>query len=231
MIKKSVLIFIFIIIMTGCSAEYNLNINKELFVEESVTIKESIFNIRKQELNVDFFIDYNIEKYSSNKDYSMYVYEKQVDSNKAEVTGIATYLDFLNYKKESILIKEMFSAFNILNEGSIYTFGYKVKNKEDINIFKEDELYSSLFNDLTINIKLPFRVISSNADSINIDAGIYTWKYSKDDIVKDINIEFDVNKTKIGKTKQGLYFLSGFVIIILALVGYAYYKYKSNNRI
>ncbi len=217
--------------MTGCSAEYNLNINKELFVEESVTIKESIFNIRKQELNVDFFIDYNIEKYSSNKDYSMYVYEKQVDSNKAEVTGIATYLDFLNYKKESILIKEMFSAFNILNEGSIYTFGYKVKNKEDINIFKEDELYSSLFNDLTINIKLPFRVISSNADSINIDAGIYTWKYSKDDIVKDINIEFDVNKTKIGKTKQGLYFLSGFVIIILALVGYAYYKYKSNNRI
>lgn len=231
MIKKTILIFIFIMLTVGCTAEYNLNINKDLLVDESITIKESIFKVRKQELNVDFFVDSNIERYSSNKDYSLYVYEKKIDSNQASVVASTTYLDFLSYKKDSVVINELFSAFNILNDNNIYKFGYKAKPKEDINIFVDDELYSSLFEDLKVNIKLPFRVISSNADSVDINSGVYTWKYTKDGNIKDINIEFDVNKAKIGKTEQGLYFLSGFVIIILALVGYAYYRYRSNNRI
>lgn len=231
MIKKLSISLLSIMILSGCTAEYNLNINKDLLVDESITIKESIFKVRKQELNVDFFVDSNIERYSSNKDYSLYVYEKKIDSSHASVIASTTYLDFLSYKKDSVIINELFSAFNILNDNNIYKFGYKAKPKEDINIFVDDELYSSLFEDLKVNIKLPFRVISSNADSVDINSGVYTWKYTKDGNIKDINIEFDVNKAKIGKTEQGLYFLSGFVIIILALVGYAYYRYRSNNRI
>ncbi len=231
MFKKMILIFIFIIMNTACTAEYNLNIDKDLIVEESVSVKDSIFNIRKQELDVDFFLDLNIDRYKSNNLYSTYMYEKKVDNNNAIVTANMTYLDFLSYKNTSALIENLFTNLNIINNGNIYTFEYKVKSLSNIEVFKSTELYSSLLDGVDVNIKLPFRVINSNADRFDEDSGIYSWKYIKGESLKDINIEFDISKTKIGNTEKGLYFLLSFVIIICAIIGYAFYKYKSNNKV
>lgn len=231
MIKKMIIIFIFIIIGTGCTAEYNLNINKDLIIDETITLKESIFNIKKQELDVNFFVDLNIDRYRSDDRYSMYMYNKDIDSNNASVTANAIYLDLLTYKNTSPLIENLFSNFNIIKTENIYEFEYKAKSLNNVEIFDASDLYASLVEEIKVNIKLPFRVLNHNADMFNEDIGIYTWEYSNRKPTKNIIIEFDTSKMKVGNTEKGLYFLLGFVIIIGALIGYVYYKYKLHERV
>lgn len=231
MFKKMILVFFFIIISTGCTAEYNLNIDNDLVIEESILIENSILDIKKQELDVDFFLDLNIDRYNSNNRYSMYMCEKEVNDDSAIVTANAIYLDFLSYKNTSPLIEEIFTNLNVVKNNNVYTLEYKAKSLDNVEMFQSSDLYSSLIDEVNVNIKLPFRVMHSNADKYNVEDGIYTWKYSKNEPTKDINIEFDVSKMRIGNTEKGLYLLLSFVIIISAIIGYAFYKYKANDKV
>ena len=134
-------------------------------------------------------------------------------------------------KNTSPLIENLFSNFNIIKTENIYEFEYKAKSLNNVEIFDASDLYASLVEEIKVNIKLPFRVLNHNADMFNEDIGIYTWEYSNRKPTKNIIIEFDTSKMKVGNTEKGLYFLLGFVIIIGALIGYVYYKYKLHERV
>ncbi len=231
MIKKIILMFIFIVLLTGCTAEYNLNINKDFIIDEDIIIRDSIFSVKKQNLDVDSFVELNVDGYKSDPRYSMYMYEKVVDNSYAKVIAKTTYLDFLSYKQNNIVKASLFDTFNIINNGNTYIFAYKLKPRDEIKIFEEEDLYGSLIDEVKINITLPFEVTSNNADKVNLDTGTYTWKYSKNGVLKDINLEFNANKMSLGRIAIGLYFVLGFAIILLVIFGYAFYKYKSHNRV
>ena len=231
MIKKIILMFIFIVLLTGCTAEYNLNINKDFIIDEDIIIRDSIFSVKKQNLDVDSFVELNVDGYKSDPRYSMYMYERVVDNSYAKVIAKTTYLDFLSYKQNNIVKASLFDTFNIINNGNMYIFAYKLKPRDEIKIFEEEDLYGSLIDEVKINITLPFEVTSNNADKVNLDTGTYTWKYSKNGVLKDINLEFNANKMSLGRIAIGLYFVLGFAIILLAIFGYAFYKYKSHNRV
>ncbi len=232
MIKKIVLIFVYILILSGCTAEYNINIDKDLIIDETIVLGDSTYNIKKQNLNVDSFIDSILYEFDTDPNYSMYVYEKDIKESFVNVKAKTIYLDFLGYNRNNNVKENLFSKLNIYEDNGTYTFEYKIKPKDQIKIFNESEsLYDSLIDEVTVNITLPFQVEKHNADSYIAHTGTYTWNYSKNSKLKDINIKFNTNKMSLGSDAPGIYFMVVLVAMFCLVFGYTVYKYKSNNKV
>jgi hypothetical protein len=217
--------------LTGCSVEYNIDINDELIVDETIKVKELTRRILTQTLDVDKFLDRTIRDYRDDPKYDIYMYEKYTDDEESYVTAKAFYLDFESYKNNKNVKDNMFENFNIINEGNVYTFVYVAKDKKDVEIFNDSELYSNLVDEVKINIVLPFRVLSNNADTSEKETGTYTWVYRKNEDLKNIEIKFDKSKRALKKDIMGVYMLVGVFALIIGISGFVAYKYKSFNKI
>lgn len=230
MIKKIVLIGMFLLLVTGCTVEYNMDINKDLIIDESIKVKERSSIVDTQTMNVDLFLDKTIEDYQDDPRYPMYIYEKYTDDKETYVIAKSYYLDFENYKNTSNIIEILFDDLQVIKEDNTYNLIYKSKNVRDIEIFKESELYNNLIDEVRVNITLPFKVISNNSNLFDIDKSTYVWIFKKDKPLSDINIKFDISKSAVKKEKYGIYLVGGLFVGILLLMSFTYYKYRNFNK-
>lgn len=174
---KIILLILSIILLTGCSGNYNININEDLSIDENLylTIDNSdtayentlkIFdenNIDKDKYDVsingdDIIIEYN-DKFETIDDYiiNSNIYHQLID----EIT----------YNKTDKYV-------------DLYTNQY-LKLKEDNNIGNTNDL-----DVIQINVKVPFKMISNNSDIYNDD--IYTWTIDKNTTQKKISMNFEM---------------------------------------
>lgn len=174
---KIILLILSIILLTGCSGNYNININEDLSIDENLylTIDNSdtayentlkIFdenNIDKDKYDVsingdDIIIEYN-DKFETIDDYiiNSNIYHQLID----EIT----------YNKTDKYI-------------DLYTNQY-LKLKEDNDIGNTNDL-----DVIQINVKVPFKMISNNSDIYNDD--IYTWTIDKNTTQKKISMNFEM---------------------------------------
>lgn len=174
---KIILLIFSIILLTGCSGNYNININEDLSIDENLylTIDNSdtayentlkIFdenNIDKDKYDVsingdDIIIEYN-DKFETIDDYiiNSNIYHQLID----EIT----------YNKTDKYI-------------DLYTNQY-LKLKEDNDIGNTNDL-----DVIQINVKVPFKMISNNSDIYNDD--IYTWTIDKNTTQKKISMNFEM---------------------------------------
>lgn len=230
MIKKTLTIFIFVMLLTGCTAEYNLSIDKELIVEELVTIKEDTYIIKTQTLDVENFLDSTVNNFKRDSKYDKYTYKKYTDDSNTSVEAKAIYLDFQDYLTNNIVRGQIFNDIDIVKENSTYRFVFKPKTSNEIEVFKETELYSNVVDEIQIKINIPFKVIESNYDKFDIDKNEYTWTYKKDQHLKDVVIKFDITKQAVKKENTAIYFIAVVIISIVLLSLMGFYKYKKFNK-
>lgn len=231
MIKKLSISLLSIMILSGCTVDYSINIDKDLIVDESIKINELTNTILTQTLDVDIFLDKAIDNYQNDPRYDLYMYEKYTDDSETYVTAKAYYLDFNAYLENKKIKDTLFENFNIIKEGNTYNFVYVAKNSKDVEIFNDSELYTSLIDEVRLNITLPFKVISNNANNVDIETNTYTWIYKKNENLKNIDIKFDISKSAARKEAIGIYLLTGLIVIVLGTAGFAAYKYKNFNKI
>ena len=100
-------------------------------------------------------------------------------------------------------------------------------------VFKgENSSDKYIVDEAVVHVKLPFRVLSNNADSVNRKTNTYTWRIHKDTDYKKIYLEFDVTKKPIEYDKVFIYLVSSvFVVVITLLIIYFFKKKKSSNEI
>ena len=194
---RIIVLFLFVIMLTGCKGEYNLIINKDLSLSENVKLsidnKDGIY-----EKTMKLFEDNNI-------DDSMYNVTQT-----EEYVNIQYKEDFRNF--EDYFINSKFYSRLFTDEN--YNKDNKSISYSSITNLKLDDSDNSDLNnsfnitDLKIKVDIPFSIKNNNADKVEKNS--LTWILKKNDSNKRINFTFDYLKS------NNLYLL--IIIICLAIL-------------
>lgn len=231
---KKLKIFIFlclVLLLSGCSVEYDLTLNDDFTVSEKVVATERTKRMealtkQKGEQAVNYL--YNMFK----RDDEDITLTSRDDDYNTYATAITSYEDINDYASK--FSSDVFDNVNVTKDGNIITFSTEQKE-----LLSSDTNYSLLYDDITVNVTIPFEVTSNNADKVT--GNTYTWNIKKNTDYKTIefaykegNKEDKVNINVNDETyniQYGVIITVGLVIIIGSIVLFVYIKNKKNNVI
>ena len=237
--RKVIGLFFILYFLSGCSANYDLEIGDKGFIE-NLTVYSSNISENK-EVDEKFYPVYYNSDFNTINPYKKLSNVLYYNSSLKEKNG----LNILNYNytyndssyKLSNIIKNSF------DDVIVRKYDYDYDGKNDYMLISTSDTFS-WFNieknleKVTIKIKCHYKIISSNADSINKNELI--WVFTPDN-KKAINLVYD--PTKVVDTKSfweklisGDYFNIVSFLVILLIVGiYFYFKFfnisKSRNDV
>ena len=229
--NKIILLILVMLLFSGCSVKYNLYINEDLTVNEEVTATEMSNELKTmtgQDPKVAANSIYNYYKIDGVK-YSVSTVSDTSKTTGTASTSFNSLEDYEDYFKSDI-IKEV----NITKKGSLITLEYK----QDVPLNDYDS-QSLVYDDIEVNIEVPFKVTKHNAD--DVDGNTYTWNIKKDGKLKKIKITFNKDQTDISKkinlfgflevnVKYSVLFAIGIALVLLIIVLIVYRQNKINNR-
>ena len=212
---KALVIFSFIIILTGCSGNYNLKINKDLSLNESLNLTIPNENDAYHK-TLKIFQDNKVDKDK---------YKIVIESNEVNIKYNEKYSSIEEYILYSKVYHQLFNKIQ-LNKNRDYVDIY---TKEFINQNKNNIYGNNLTNLDYIQVKIenPFKVKLTNADSINENE--YTWNITNEDTEKLIYMQFKPTTDKIPYKS----IIVGLMITIISTIYIIIRlkKYKDSQRI
>lgn len=212
---KIIILFLMIVILTGCSGNYNIKINADLSIDENLELSIDN-NDDTYEKTLKLFEENNIKK---NK------YDVNISDDKVVIKYKDKFDSIEDYILNSKVYPQLFNKVQY-NKGRDYIDLYvdenlKIKNQNSIN--------SSNLTDLDViqvNIENPFNINYTNAELINQNT--YTWSIKKDDESKKIYMQFRPNFNKF--PYRPVIVGSLIVIISFYLIYKLIRKYKISQR-
>lgn len=216
---KKIILILLILVVSGCSTQYNLKIDGKKFKEDINII------INKSEIPAPSPID-GVET---------------DDPITPFLTGDTTVF----FQNDDIIYNKIVEEFdNYYNINMSYQYnGNEFKNSNSLQLcfenidFSESKNYKinlsgtfyCMYSDsVSINIESKNRVINNNADSVN--GNVYTWNITQEN--KDnVNIQFEVTKHN---TYFEIMFYAGLVVVFVGIVIFIkkiVEKNKKNNEI
>ncbi len=210
---KVLILLVGIILLCGCSGNYNVNINEDLSVSEELNLKIKQGD-KVYENTLKLFDDNDI----SSKKYKVVASKEEVTINYKE-----KYNSLEEYLLDSKIYKNLFDTVNYNNNRKkidISSTAYFLTNNTDSE-YIIDDLDISL---LQINVKTPYEIFNDNADSKNKETSIWTIK--KGMKTKSIKFSLDINKNKSAKYQ----ILMISLIIGIVVFSAAYLVYTIINR-
>lgn len=216
-----------IFLVTGCSVEYDLIINEDGSVNETVMAQENTKRLESQtRLKGDAAVSYIYDMYKrTGKETSA----TRNDSQYTYTTVTKSYSSIDEYSKQ--FKSDVFEKFLISKNNDEITL-----KSNQTKILGGDSSYQLLYDDIKINITIPYKVISSNADEVR--GNTYTWNIEKEKL-KNIEVQYkegskknNININIKNKTYNINYVFVGitaFVLIILGIVIVVSIKNKRNN--
>lgn len=221
---KLLFLFTFVCLLSGCTAEYNVEIyNDEVRVDSSFVEKDSS---KWDELVFDTSYR-EIINWKTTGDESSPVAEGiyKISSDNELGIGLKNKYQLLGEYENSPGIKACYQYFKVIEEDENIILSTSLENK----CFDE----YPMLDDITINLKTNHKVVSSNADLV--DGYHYTWNLSrenKDDAAILITIKKDeyIFNYENEFLKKILYTV-GIIVIIVGVGGitYLYFKNKRNT--
>lgn len=226
--KKIMLMFLSLFLLTGCTAEYTLNIDEKMDnFEENLTLSTDI--------NSDDY-DY-LKNYDRPKpiDYKITGYSETDE----KMDGVIYYDLYKkdDYDKTSLTYSYNFSRSQFLNSGIVHTcfsgITYFTDDQDNTTIktssgFQCFSKYPPL-EEVVVKIVTKKNVVYHNADSVKDNT--YTWRIKKNN--ENRNIHIIVNEKKSEETvKSSTYMMIagicilGFILLILIIVIYKNRKYN-----
>lgn len=226
---KILMLLIFVFLVSGCSVEYNLVINEDSSINEEVVASENTNRLEaKTRLKGEQAFNYLYNMFKrDNEDISTNYSEK---NSIAYGTARTIHTDIDDFASK--FSSDIFEKVEVLrNEDEI------ILTTTQKDMIGTDLTTSYIYDNIEINITIPFKVIEHNADSISKNT--YTWKIEKNQEKKTIKIVYKDNELpnraniKINNNKYNLkyeYFIVGSIIlIILSIIVFVFIKSKKNN--
>ena len=215
---KIFIIGILLILVTGCSGNYNLKINDDMSINEELYLTiDNSNNAYTKTLKI--FKENNIPE----DDYEVVLSDNNVrNTYNKKYDSIEEYL--LNSKVYHELIDEI--QFNKSNNYIDLYVNQKLKVSNDNGIKMNGTNLVDL-DVLQINIENPFDVNFSNAEIVNDN--VYTWTIKKGDTEKKIQMQFKPS-LNIFPYKQ-VAVLSTVIVCILIIIFTIYGRYKKRQKI
>lgn len=231
--KKKILIFIIPFLLTGCAnVSYDVNIDKDLKVEENVfiTATSEYFSLFYKDYPKTIVSEwYNTEKKNllTNNNYTHELVTKDVRYPGVSIKK--TYSTLSEFTNNTIFKNQVFENLLVITNEDLITLksiGY-LPYVED----ETDNRYS--VSNLVVKIKVPFIVEEHNADKVDKKTNTYTWIIKEETDNKEIDITFSKNKIYVYNLAMyiSIIILSLLVIIAFYVIRKYVKKGKKNNKI
>ncbi len=212
---KIILVLMITFLITGCAdVSYNLDINKDLNVNEEVFITgtSDYFNNFYKNLPItivkEFYDDTKQIEPLKNNNYN---YELKNDNVKYPgLLATKSYNSIEEYTNNTIFKGQSFSSITSNIKDNLVNI-----NVSGFIPYNEDRTYGYNISNLIIKIKLPYVVTDSNADSIDKNTNTYTWKIDSNTTDKEIKLTFDKNKIYVYNVSI---YISILILIILGII-------------
>lgn len=220
--KKIILLFMFTILLTGCSCDYELNISDDKVVE-----------------NVDISLPYSMDS----DDRSKFLEYTKID-NVAVVGGLDNpyydmsaradnYGDVYNFNysydkehpiKNARTMQSCFEKYKVKETSSYYMF-----------VFRGEFKCKYKFDDVNITVKTNNEVPKHNSTDYDEKEGVYRWKIDSSN-ASDVDIKLLVQKDKYPekiKEQSNNLFINIFLIvgILVSIVGGIIFTKKVLNAV
>lgn len=236
---KKVLLVLCIILLTGCSGEYNLTITDKKRVEENLIISVSNEEILETNSSIEEYLDHYSYVYSTSDNFKGYQIKTKKSKPNSYFKIKRNYKDLEQYVKSNSF-KSMFIYADILDTGKYLEFTTSrndyIYNYQNNMLISEEDKYDSF----KINIKFYNEVVDHNADEVDKSNNIYTWYVDVNKSADDSYIHFKLGPKVMYLIKLKDFIMKNMVTIafILSIFGvfalgliYILYKNKKNNEI
>lgn len=206
-----------VLFLSGCTAEYNLNITKNNIQEENIIYIEN-----SSRSNIKEDVENLVNRYTGPTN-SLGMYSQSIVQN-GNVFGVsykANY-DLLGYN-DSISFSNCYDSYKLINDENRIIIATSKK-------FKCFEKYTEL-EEVVVNLTTDLKVVSTNADTIK--EGKYIWNITKEN-ASDKSIRIELDNQVPGKKIDNLsliIFVGCFIAIILIIILLIFLKNKKNNRL
>ena len=223
--KKILLLVFLLVILSGCSVSYEMELYKNGKVNEKVYFIENNSVISKYGSNIANTINDMVDYYFS---YESNVEPQILLSDKKNIKNIGDsesyiylnkdYLNLNNYEK-SLFGTYFFDTFKIDNVGEEKVIYANNLNYDKITKLSNDYKYKFNFDTLNIRIKIPYMVSYNNADLVEDD--VYTWIFNKNNYSRDVKIIYNEDEIVVNNTSNNVNTLDkiGEVIINTVTLG------------
>ncbi len=230
--NKIILLILVTLLFSGCTVNYNLYINDDLSVNESIIASEDTYDLKTttgQEPTVSVNSLYELYKIDGVK-YDISTTSDDNDTISIVTSSFNSLDDYQEYFKSDIV-----NEVNVTKKNDLITIEYK----QDVPL-TDYASKSLIYDTVNVNIEVPFKVTKHNAD--RAIGNTYTWEIKKDGKLRDIKITFNSKETNISKKinifgffeiniQYTVLFVVGLVVLALAIVGLVYRQNKKNNII
>lgn len=212
---KLIFIGIILILLTGCSGNYNLTINKDMSVNEELEISINDSSLYNKTLKI--FEENNIPRDN---------YEVNINENKVYIKYKDTFNSIEDYILNSKVYSQLFDKieYNRTNKYiDLYTSS-NLKLKNDYTLTNGSNLQD--LDVIQVNITNPYKVVLTNAEISNDNT--YTWTIKKENGIKKIQMQFKPSLS--GFPYKAVIVISVIIIVTLILVVNVYRKIKKSQR-
>lgn len=225
---KLIICFLFTILLFGCSATYNLDVDKELKIDENLNLSltSSTDSSKLSEFNSNLPVDINVDDIGAfnkkQKDIDYFDIKKSLDSNL--ISFSYNYLDYNNLDSDRI-INTCYDHFNLINKLDNDDYKLILSTSKKFNCF---DLYDNL-DDVTINISTKKKVYDNNADSVN--GNTYIWyinKDTKDDASISIVMDGNIDKS-LSFWEKNILFIVALCVFLIGSIIYLFLKRRNNK--
>lgn len=227
---KYLFLLLVVILFTGCTVKYDLNIDSDLSVTEKVEAEEKEYDAKtKTGMDTDKIVNHLYEIYK--RDGIKPSISSKVENNNIIATASTSHNSLDDYVDN--FSSDLFKTANLSKSGNSYTLTFKQTEK-----LSSTDSTAPIYDKVVFNITTPFKVTKSNVDKVS--GNKYTWEFEKDQELRTIKITFDTTVNDNAKVIDlGLFkikinysvlFLVIMILVIIGIVGVVYVNNKKNNK-
>ena len=211
--KKNIFLLLILFLLTGCSCNYNVSINKDLTIDEEITIygTNRLYKAYYKTNKVDVLRE-NLENYLEEIKENNYEYSLHEEDNPYVVIK-KKYQNMEEYLNNSKFFNDYFDEISYNKEGNIVkieTVGF--------NPNEEDNLDRFYVENAIININVAYEVDNTNTEDIDERTNTFRYHLKEEDKDFKILINYDLSKKFNPHKKNQIYILIAILIIIITWV-------------
>ena len=213
---KYIVISVLLLLVTGCSGNYNVKINEDMSVNEELYLtienKEGLY-----QKTLKIFNDNNVKE----KDY-----EVVLSDDNLKITYNASYNSIEEYILNSKVYHQLIDNIELNKSNNYVDLYVNEKLKLSNSNMKQNGTNLTDLDVLQVNIENPFEVNFSNAELVTDN--VYTWTIKNGDIEKKIQMQF---KPSLDIFPYRQVIVLSVVIICFVIIGVSIYiRYKKSQK-
>jgi hypothetical protein len=236
---KKILLILILLLLSGCTVEYDLLIKNNGEIEESISLNFPN-EIVDANVNIKEMFDNRIVFYKSVSDYTNYFFDYSINNKESHFKSNSKFENIINLKQSKFLT-DVFKGILISKEKNITTiiinkydyFSVYTNHSESTNydVSKDEKAIEKV----TIAITLEKEVVNSNADRFDNESNTYYWELNPYIIEKEIQIAYN-QKTRYDIVfkniiKNNLFTFIGYSILVsIVLIIFFNFVFKSKNN-